>query len=474
MSNKSFPIIGIGASAGGLEPLEKFFENVKSDSGFAYVVIQHLAPNHKSLMDELLARHTQIPIAVIENGMAVQPDHIYLNPPKKFVELLDGKFVLNEKEDRKLSFPISTFLESLARHMHEKAAGVVLSGTGPLHSATGEINGDHKTRIDKILSTIQRQTGVDFSEYKYSTLHRRISRRMGILGFDNLGEYNTYINDTKGEAQLLSKELLIGVTRFFRDEDAFEVVRQKVIPKLVEENSKTKTIRIWVPACSTGEEAYTIAILLKDHLRKLRLQFDVTIFATDLDKEAVKLAAQRVFPPSIVNEIPAEYLNAYFIPQRNGYSIAKEIREMIVFSAHNIIQDPPFGKIDFLSCRNFLIYLKPSIQQRLFTMFQYALRKNGVLFLGSSESLGEMSSAFYELDKRHKIFTNIENKKLVQLRSAKDRLDFDKKYEPQAPESGDRNFVATSSQFRIISSRNLFPIPLYSTNSLSWCTPPAA
>lgn len=499
MSNKIFPIIGIGASAGGLDPLEKFFENVESKSGFAYVVIQHLAPNHKSLMDELLARHTQIPIAVIENGMTIKANHIYLNPPKKFVEILDGKFVLNEKEDRKLSFPISTFFESLARHRHEKAAGVVLSGTGsdgsegikfikekgglvlaqepesakfdgmprnaihtgsvdkicgisempgelvrffkskPLQNGSGEINKDHKASIDQILSTIFQQTGVDFSEYKYSTLNRRISRRMGILGFNDLTDYNSYITRTNGEAHLLSKELLIGVTRFFRDEDAFEVVRKKIIPKLVEENSTTKTLRIWVPACSTGEEAYTIAILFKDHLRKLRLQYDVTIFATDLDKEAIKLAAQRVFPPSIVNEIPAEYLSAYFIPQRNGYSIAKEVREMIVFSSHNIIQDPPFGRIDFLSCRNFLIYLKPSIQQRLFSMFQYALRKNGVLFLGSSESLGDMSNAFYELDKRHKIFTNKENKKLLQLRSTKDRLDFDKLQEQQPLEPGDRN-----------------------------------
>jgi len=480
MSKKPFPIIGIGASAGGLEPLEKFFESVRPDSGFAFVVIQHLAPNHKSLMDELLARHTSIPIKVIENGLVIKSNHIYLNPPKNFVELKGKKFVLNAKEDRKLSFPISTFFESLARHMQEKAAGVVLSGTGsdgsegikfikekggfvlaqdpdtakfngmpknaihtgavdkvcgiaqmsdeltrffkvnPLEEWAPENSSDQKEDLEQILLSINRQIGIDFSEYKYSTLYRRVSRRIGILGFEKLSEYQNYLDNTKGEAHLLSKELLIGVTRFFRDEDAFDVIRKKVIPKLIEENSETKSIRVWVPACSTGEEAYTIAILFKDHLRKLMLQYDVKIFATDLDQEAIKLATQRIFPQSIANEIPTEYLTTYFIPQRDGFRVAKEIREMIVFSHHNIIQDPPFSKIDFLSCRNFLIYLTPPIQQRLFHMFQYALRKNGVLFLGSSESLGEMSNDFFELDQRQKIFVNKENKKLVQLRSDKD------------------------------------------------------
>lgn len=478
--NYTFPIIGIGASAGGLEPLELFFEYAKSNAGFSYVLIQHLAPNHKSLMDELLSRHTSLPIEVIQHDMVLEQGKIYLNPPKKFVELQSGRFLLTEKEDRQLSFPISSFFNSLAEQAHEKACAIIMSGTGSdgsegvkyikekgglviaqdpitakfdgmpksailtgavdkicavdqMHReieiffvANNEIHReflnsqDTKGLITSILTNVNLQIGVDFTEYKYSTVSRRIARRMSLLGYSEMQEYLTYIKTNTQEPYLLAKELLIGVTRFFRDEDNFEALRQQVIPRLIEENMESKSLRIWVPACSTGEEAYTIAILVKDYLRSQKLQFDVSIFATDLDKEAIKHAANRIFPESISTEIPPEFLNLYFIPQRKGYTIAKEIREMIIFSAHNLVQDPPFNRIDLISCRNFLIYLNSNLQQRVFSLFQFSLRTQGFLFLGASESLGDSSEYFIEFDKKTKIFQNKENKKgIQQIRSSR-------------------------------------------------------
>jgi two-component system CheB/CheR fusion protein len=382
----NFPIIGIGASAGGLEPLEAFFEQAALDTEFAFVIIQHLAPNHKSLMDDLLARHTSLPIHIIQDGMEIRPAHIYLNPPKSFVEISNGKFVLSEKADRKLSFPISSFFQSLSAELHENAFAIVLSGTGSDGSDgikfikekggfvlvqdpdeakfngmpnnainTGAVDkvcsvenmhqeidfflknkqnleqnqlsvGSTKEIITKILKRIQLLIDVDFTGYKHTTVSRRIARRMSVLSFITMEDYYQYLGNNVAEANVLAKELLIGVTRFFRDEDAFDNLKHKVIPLLVERNKDSKTIRVWVPACSTGEEAYTIAILLKDHLRKNKLQFDVNIFATDLDREAIKFAGNRIFTDSISAEIPPEYFSTYFTAQRSGYAIAKEIR----------------------------------------------------------------------------------------------------------------------------------------------------
>jgi two-component system CheB/CheR fusion protein len=467
------PIIGIGASAGGLEPLEVFFNYANHIAGYAYVVIQHLAPNHKSLMDELLARHTNLPIKVIEDGMAIEPNTIYLNPPKKFVTLSGNKLKLSDKEDKKLSFPITTFFQSLAEHNQELSAAIVLSGTGSDGSEgikfikekggivlvqdpesskfdgmpknaihTGSVDkvcavedlpkeldiffssnkkltlldfqtDENSKQIKNILKEVENQTQIDFSGYKFSTMYRRTVRRMGIQGFTNLDKYLEYLKNTNSEGALLAKELLIGVTRFFRDTDTFDAIRDRLIPALIKQTSETRNIRVWVPACSSGEEAYSIAILIKDYLRKNNLQYDVKIFATDLDVEAINAASNPFFPENIANEIEPDILGAYFIHQKEGYKIANEIRDMIVFTVHNIIQDPPFSKIDLVTCRNFLIYLNPDIQKQLFSLFQFTLKSNGFLVLGSSESVGEKDTAFQEFDKKHKIFQNKKNQKVL-------------------------------------------------------------
>ena len=475
----TFPVVALGASAGGLEPLETFFEKINNNTKYAYVIIQHLAPNHISLMDELLSRHTNLPIQKIQHGMLIEKGNIYLNPPKKIVEIKDGKFVLSEKEDRKLTFPISDFFISLAEHLQDKACAIILSGTGSDGSNgikfikensglvlvqnpdqakfngmpnsainTGVVdkvcevekmhqeiesffdntaiiseNSSHlNSIISKILKSVDNQINEDFTGYKYTTVSRRISRRMNVLDFTKMEDYYNHLKNNPIEAHLLAKEFLIGVTRFFRDEEAFIALKQQVIPQLFKNNSESKTIRVWIPACSTGEEAYTIAILIKDHLRVHKEQFNVNIFATDLDKEAIKLAANRIFSKEISSEIPIEYLNTYFIAQKNGYSIAKEIREMIVFSVHNVIQDPPFNKIDLISCRNLLIYLNDATQQQLFNLFQYSLKTNGFLFLGPSETLGVSSEDFIEINKKRNIFVNKESKKFIQrLRNFKNK-----------------------------------------------------
>ncbi|HET8858362.1 CheR family methyltransferase [Marivirga sp.] len=473
MHNKHIPVIGIGASAGGLEPLELFFNKVSNDSGFAYIIIQHLAPDYKSLMDELLARHTSLPIKIIEDGITVEANTIYLNPPKYFVEISSNHLYLKEKADRKLAYPITSFMQSLAEDKKEESAGIILSGTGSdgadgikfIKEKGGIVlvqdpetakfdgmpkNAIHTGAVDKIcqvekmpfelglffkshekllqidfkkeensrlinliLKEVKKQTKIDFTGYKYSTIYRRTVKRMGLQGNKELEEYYHYVCDNSEESYLLAKELLVGVTRFFRDQETFHVINEEVIPQIIEQASESRNIRIWVPACSSGEEAYSIAILLKDYLKKNSLQYDVKIFATDLDVDAIRMAGNQIFPESISNEVHPYLLNAYFIPTKGGYRVAKEIRDMITFSVHNLIQDPPFSKIDFLSCRNLLIYLNQDIQKNLFSAFQYVLNPGGFLLLGSSETIGESEENFSEFNRKHKIYVNKKNSKVL-------------------------------------------------------------
>lgn len=465
--NKQAPVIvGIGASAGGLEALQEFFKAVPMDSQLAYVVIQHLSPDYRSLMDELLARQTRIPIHIARDNMKIQPNNIYLIPPRKNMTLLNRQIILKDQAGNKgLNLPVDIFLQSLAEEMAENAIGVILSGTGSdgtlgvraikeaggmvivQDEATAKFDGmprnaastglvdyilppskmpealinyvkhpftakelsslpgieGNESVLTKIISLLKKHCGVDFSFYKENTVIRRLERRISVNRFQTLEEYLSFLSESEKEKEILYKEMLIGVTRFFRDNEAFEKLKQLVLPQVFK--TKDKNIRIWSTGCSTGEEVYSLAILCKEYLEKHELDFDIKIFATDIDKHALEIAGAGYYPESIVSDIHPELLSKYFTRQENGYQIHESIRKMIVFARHNLIKDPPFSKLQLLICRNLFIYLKQEMQARLLAMFYYSLSPSGYLFLGSSESLGEYSDAFRVVDTKWKIFS---------------------------------------------------------------------
>lgn len=458
--------VGIGASAGGLEALESFFRNMPNDTGVAFIIVQHLSPDYKSMMVELLSRKTNMKVIQIEDGMEVEANCVYLVPPKKNLEIYHSRLILvDQVRETGLNLPIDIFFRSLALDKRKHAIGVVLSGTGSDGSlgirsikelggmvmvqdfkdakfdgmpksaiATGlvdyvldaEIMGDalvkyirhplvaqtkeekelskEETDFVKILSIIRTNVGEDFSYYKPKTIIRRIERRISVNQINNTGEYIELLLHSKKECEILAKEFLIGVTQFFRDKAAFESLYENIIPALFEERKDKDEIRIWIVASSTGEEAYSIAILCKEYMAKNKIRKNVKIFATDLDKEAIKYAGTAVYTESIVADLDGVLLAKYFIQHNGAYQINDEIRQMVVFSSHNVITDPPFSKIDLISCRNLLIYLKNDIQEKILGLFQYSLGNGGFLFLGSSESLSGMSNAFDVIDSKNKLF----------------------------------------------------------------------
>ncbi|WP_114751918.1 CheR family methyltransferase [Pleomorphovibrio marinus] len=477
-------IVALGASAGGLEPLENYFQNLKPTPKAAFVVVQHLAPNYKSLMDQLLSRHTSLPIEIIEEGTQIEEGKIYLNPPKKVVKISKEdklKFSLETKNVKGLSFPISNFLQSLSSEHATNVIGIIFSGTGSdgseglkkikedggitLVQDPGEAKFDgmpknaiytgavdfilpveelsvktlhlvddlvhnrtsrrfQKTQfLNKIVTLVKKHTGMDFKAYKESTIHRRIDRRIAILGCKSNEAYLKTITASEEEARALCEDLFIGVTSFFRDDGAFGRLEEDVIPKICHKEGANERIRVWIPACSTGEEAYSVAILIKEQLKAMERDIPVTIFATDINREAIKRAGLGVFNASLLKNIDHKNLNKYFISSSQGqFRIKKEIRDMIVFSVHNILRDPPFSKIDLISCRNFLIYLKPEVQQKIYSYFRYSLHDEGYLFLGSSESLGDMQEYFEEVDRKFKIYKNVKSASLPDVDLLKNDL----------------------------------------------------
>lgn len=456
-------IVAIGASAGGLEALQEFFKNMPLNTGLSFVVIQHLSPDYKSLMDELLARYTQIPIKIITDGMLVEPDHIYLIPPRKNLYIFHNKLYLEDQNlKRGLNLPVDIFFRSLATEKGKNAIGVILSGTGsdgtlgtraikevggmvivqdeetakfdgmprssiatglvdyilppskmpeaiinyikhPFVSKEKEMDNILTKNIDtlsKIIMILRDYSGIDFSYYKENTISRRLERRVSINRFDSLEQYLLFLSESDKEKETLFRELLIGVTRFFRDVEAFDSLKNNVIPLLAEK----KSIRIWSIGCSTGEEVYSVAFLLADYLEKNNINSEVKIFATDIDKHSLEIAGQGFYPDNIVADIDPYYLKKFFIRKDNGYQVHEQIRKMIVFANHNLLKDPPFSKIDLVVCRNLFIYLKPEVQQRLLSILFYSLSPNGILFMGNSETIGEMSEAFEAIDNKNKIY----------------------------------------------------------------------
>lgn len=482
-----FYVVGIGASAGGLEALEVFFKNMPDGSGMAFVVIQHLSPDYKSLMVELLSKYAKMPVCHAEDGIEISPNNIYLLPRKTNMTIFHNKLYLIEQEyshNYTLNLPIDIFFRSLAEDKRDKAIAVVLSGTGsdgtrgirlvkehggmvivqtaenakfdgmpnsaiatrladyilPAHEIPGELMkfvkhpystkdslsqvqiNNHDDAMGKILSLVRNMAGVDFTFYKPNTIIRRIERRMGVNQIDDLSEYAKYVAQSSGEAETLYKEFLIGVTKFFRDTDTYEIIEEKVVPKLFENTKKKNTIRVWIAGCSTGEEAYSIAMLLREYMENNGEKRDVKIFATDIDKEAIEIAGAGVYPESIAADVAVERLGKWFMKTNDGYQIRREIREMVVFASHNLAKNSPFSKIDLVSCRNLLIYLKAELQKKIFTIFNFSLERDGFLILGSSESIGEMSSYFSSFDTKHKIYksTGMEKSSLSAMFSAGD------------------------------------------------------
>jgi len=464
---KEFPIVGIGASAGGLEALEIFFTNMPAQSNTAFVIIQHLSPTHKSIMSSLLSKYTQMIIFDIKDNMQIKPNCVYLNPPNKNVTIFNGTIQLMDPiVSNGINLPIDCFFRSMAEELGEKAICIILSGTatdGTLgikavkgeggiamvqdpHSAkydgmprsaiatglidyilpvekipqalinymqTPYIEGPKKiritdnqfaTHIKKVFFLIRAAMGHDFSHYKQNTICRRIERRMAVHQINTIADYVLYLQKNSTEVDTLFKDLLIGVTNFFRDTEAFDVLKHKVIPEFLKTKSPDTPIRIWAVGCSTGEEAYSMAIVFNEVMESQKRHFTIQIFATDIDAQSIDFARTGIYPDSIAADISQDRLDKFFIKEENTYKIKKQIREMVIYAIHNIIKDPPFSKIDLISCRNLLIYMDSELQKKILPLTHYTLNQGGILFLGTSESIGDFVELFAPIDAKWKIF----------------------------------------------------------------------
>jgi two-component system CheB/CheR fusion protein len=480
--DSKFPIVGIGASAGGLEALELFLANVPENSGMAFIIVQHLDPTHKGIMVELLQRGTSMKVFWIKDRMRVEANCVYVIPPNKDLSILHG--VLNlfaPLAPRGLRLPIDFFFRVLAEDQQEHSIGVILSGMGtdgtlglraikekggsvfvqspdsakfdgmprsavgagladvisaveelpaninayihhaPLFIKPNMLDEEQaKSSIEKVMLILRAQTGHDFSLYKKTTVHRRIERRIGLHHMNNIAAYVRFLRENPQEVELLFNELLIGVTNFFRDPAAWETLKTEALPKLLAKRAPEQTLRAWVPACSTGEEAYSLAMLFEEALDSLKphktaKNFKLQIFATDLDSHAIDRARAGVYPQNISADVSSERLSRFFVKEERGYRVAKSIREMVIFAPQDIIMDPPFTKLDLLTCRNLLIYLTPELQKKLLPLFHYSLKPDGILFLGTSETIGGFDDLFAPVDGKTRLYRRLETGQPAQV-----------------------------------------------------------
>jgi two-component system CheB/CheR fusion protein len=455
-----------------LEALELFLRSVPAGSGLAFVIVQHLDPTHKGMLAELLQRGTPMKVMEVKDRTRVQPDCAYVIPPNKDLSILHGVLhLLDPVAPRGLRLPIDAFFRSLAEDAEERSIGVILSGMGtdgtlglkaikgkagvvfvqdpasakfdgmprsaveagladvvaPVESLPGKIiaylhhvplkakpglaeKDEGHSAFEKVVILLRSKTGNDFSLYKKNTIYRRIERRMGIHQIDQIGTYVRFLQENPQELELLFKELLIGVTSFFRDPAAWEVLKARVIPALLKDRPPGLALRVWIPACSTGEEAYSLAIVFKEALEQLKpaQSHMLQIFATDLDRDAIEKARAAVFPANIVADVSPERLSRFFVKVERGYQVAKPVRELVIFTPQNVAMDPPFTKLDLVSCRNLLIYLTPELQKKLLPLFHYSLNSAGVLFLGSAETIGEFTNLFSSLEDKARLYRRIE------------------------------------------------------------------
>jgi two-component system, chemotaxis family, CheB/CheR fusion protein len=485
-------IVGIGASAGGLDPLVRFFDNLPADTGMSFVIVQHLSPDFRSLMDELLGRHTQLPIHLVEDGMPVEADHVYLIPAKKEMIISGGRLLLSERDrQQELTLPIDVFFRSLAQDCGPRAVAIVLSGGGSdgsrgiahVHAAGGlvlaqdldsaQFDGmpkaaidtgvvhhtvppgemprvllDHASArrlaspaapdgerpqprgLDAVYRMLESEFGLDFNHYKPSTVTRRIERRLALAQSQNIDEYLARLQSEREELDALYRDLLIGVTRFFRDPEAFALLEQRILPELLTREPRHAPLRLWVAGCATGEEAYSLAILVQDLMASYG-ERPVKIFATDVHRGSLEQAATAAYGEDAVSNVSPERLTRYFTQSGSFYQVVPELRQMIVFAQHNVIRDAPFTRMDFVACRNLLIYLQPAAQRRVLSFFHFALTQGGALFLGPSETLGPLADGFEVLDKHWQLY-----RKTGEIRTPID---------PRPPSSGTQDVRVTAA-----------------------------
>ncbi len=467
----AFPVVGIGASAGGVEALQSFFTACPPETGMAYIVIQHLSPEHESLMAEILARCTAMPVLPIEDDQPVEPNCVYVIRPARTVTLADGKLHLGEPtEKRGHRRPVDDFFRSLAREQKERAIGIVLSGTGTngsagaqalkaagglcivqdpetadfpgmpqsvihagyadqvlrteempalllrytrqpyldLHAAGGarasQALENHRRELNEIIALVRARTGHDFASYKVPTVLRRIQRRMGLAGLGTLEHYGARLQEKPEEATALANDLMINVTGFFRDPVAWEALREAVVRPLVEQAEPSTRLRAWVTACASGEEPYTLAMLIAEEAQRANKTIEVKIFATDTADKSLSLARAGVYPGGIEGDLSPERLEKFFDKEEHVYRIKKSLREQVVFAPQNVLLDPPFSRVDIVTCRNLLIYLEPEAQRSALALLHFALREGGYLFLGNAETLGHAETLFEVVSKRWRIY----------------------------------------------------------------------
>ncbi|HXE54223.1 MAG TPA: chemotaxis protein CheB [Tepidisphaeraceae bacterium] len=461
-----FPVVGIGASAGGLEACSQILESLPADSGIAVIIVQHLAPSHESVLPELLSGSSKMPVVQVTDGMEIRRDHVYVIPPNRQMGILNGRLRLMPRPgDRSQHKPVDFFLRSLAVYGQSRAIAVILSGTDsdgsvglrdvkgiggitiaqepktakfdgmprsaiatnmvdlvlPPHEIAQELvriaqhplvrtptpigPDSFDEQLQKIFLMLRKATGVDFTHYKLPTIRRRLQRRMVLHKVTGVDQYVKHLQQNPGEVRALYQDILIHVTRFFRDPETFETLRTTVYPKIVQGHDTSRPVRIWVPGCSTGEEAYSIAISLLEHLGDDANTVGVQIFATDVSEEAIEHARSGIYPESISADVSPDLLRRFFNKSDGNYRVSKPVRDMCIFARQDLTRDPPFSKIDLIVCRNVLIYLGPVLQRRLMNVFHYALKPEGFLMLGGAETIGPHADLFAVSDKRHRLYS---------------------------------------------------------------------
>jgi two-component system, chemotaxis family, CheB/CheR fusion protein len=458
-----FPIVGVGASAGGLEAFTQLLKALPADTGMAFVLVQHLAPMHASALAEILSRSTKMPVLEVHDEPTVEPNHVYVIPPARSMIVARGALQLLPREGRGVHRPIDRFFRALAEDRRHQAIGVVLSGTatdgtlgleaikaeggitfaqdvtaqheGMPHSAIasgcvdfvlppneiareiirigqhpyaapppGSREQDHEPNLAQVVKLLQRATGVDFTHYKFNTLYRRISRRMVLQKLDGMSQYLAFLRQTPAEVEALYQDILISVTSFFRDPASFDALKSQVFPRLLKDRSAHDPVRVWTLGCSTGQEAYSIAMAFKECAEATGSQVALQLFATDLNAGSIEKARAGFYAKDIAQDMAPERLRQFFTEVEGGYRIRKGIRDACVFSRHNVLADPPFSRIDLISCRNLLIYLEPVLQQKIVATLHYALKPTGYLWLGGSETIGSFRNLFDVQDAKHKIY----------------------------------------------------------------------